>query len=603
MAHNQSESGRTEQIISQFFVKALHAILAARVPRLALPPDQASGAEARSRRRERWFNLALGELPPALESPGIWHQGVMEPMIVDVILSPRDGNEAEVVIERWTAQCEPPSPWATAPLSPVRGGGDGSSSSSSHYRKTYKKSIVLLRSIYCLLRFLPAYRVFRLLYSSDQSYNYDISYRASSFAEHFSREEEKRFSLYSFSPVETQLGHLSVTVLYRPTPSDLNLEVCSLFPPLIITDYVGSPATETMRAFPASSLQKVTRPISFPPRGVRTSMVPLYQRPHSWNHAPMAHHPLKMSPDAVADQRLSPPDYFSGQRIAVHRQISHRKGNFSLEEYRLSPPYLHSTSPSPPAHVSNAFQSRLRSETAPVTIPQSLTGRNQFHRSPNSSDPTRTMLPPPSPVISRVDNSLEESPSSRSFRKLEALIKMGDLHSHLYTASKVLKDAKDDSGRFSSVFSSSGSPRLVFSRSSSRKSILDDLEDCEFSYPFAVDDVDSSEFQNRNSDGKEASDSSQTSASAHRSQDAAVGVLVHMLRTAPPLRQDHGYSSQTSKSEAIPETSASSYFKSRKKSDALEELQSYREMKQVLISQSRMELLDSKSQTNLDSGS
>lgn len=61
----------------------------------------------------------------------------------------------------------------------------------------------------------------------------------------------------------------------------------------------------------------------------------------------------------------------------------------------------------------------------------------------------------------------------------------------------MFKDGKDDSGRFSGVVSSSGSPRIGFSRSSSRLSFQDDLDDCEFSCPFAVDDVDSSDSQTR----------------------------------------------------------------------------------------------------------
>lgn len=50
-----------------------------------------------------------------------------------------------------------------------------------------------------------------------------------------------------------------------------------------------------------------------------------------------------------------------------------------------------------------------------------------------------------------------------------------------------IKDSRDESGRFSGVFSSSGSPRLGFSRSSSRLSMQDDTDDADF--PFAVDDV------------------------------------------------------------------------------------------------------------------
>lgn len=60
-----------------------------------------------------------------------------------------------------------------------------------------------------------------------------------------------------------------------------------------------------------------------------------------------------------------------------------------------------------------------------------------------------------------------------------------------------MKDSKDDSGRFSGLLSSSGSPRVGFSRSSSRLSFQDDLDGFEFSCPFDVDDVDTSDSQVR----------------------------------------------------------------------------------------------------------
>ncbi|KAK1326218.1 hypothetical protein QJS10_CPA01g00469 [Acorus calamus] len=93
-----------------------------------------------------------------------------------------------------------------------------------------------------------------------------------------------------------------------------------------------------------------------------------------------------------------------------------------------------------------------------------------------------------------------------------------------------------------------------------------------------------------NLDGKEAAESFQAFMSARKSQDAAVGVLVHMLRTAPPLRQDHSYSSQSSRSEFEGDVGSSSFFVPRKASDALEELRSYREMKEMLLSQSGTQL-------------
>ena len=90
----------------------------------------------------------------------------------------------------------------------------------------------------------------------------------------------------------------------------------------------------------------------------------------------------------------------------------------------------------------------------------------------------------------------------------------------------------------------------------------------------------------QNLPGKRASDSAMQSLPIGRkSQDAAVGVLVHMLRTAPPLHQDSScHSSNSLKAE--PEggiTTASGFFMRRKAADALEELRSYREMKDDLL--------------------
>lgn len=90
-------------------------------------------------------------------------------------------------------------------------------------------------------------------------------------------------------------------------------------------------------------------------------------------------------------------------------------------------------------------------------------------------------------------------------------------------------------------------------------------------------------------DGRKGSEiSSQGSATARKSQDAAVGALVHMLRTAPPLRQDSScYTSNSIKTELDGELStASGFFISRKASDALEELKTYKDLKDLLLSKS-----------------
>lgn len=88
-----------------------------------------------------------------------------------------------------------------------------------------------------------------------------------------------------------------------------------------------------------------------------------------------------------------------------------------------------------------------------------------------------------------------------------------------------------------------------------------------------------------------------------KSQDAAVGALVHMLQSAPPLGQDH-YNSlklkqisspgpgvhgfETTKSEAVKDFKDAEISSSgilRTKADALEEFKEYKEMKHKLIKQ------------------
>lgn len=103
-------------------------------------------------------------------------------------------------------------------------------------------------------------------------------------------------------------------------------------------------------------------------------------------------------------------------------------------------------------------------------------------------------------------------------------------------------------------------------------------------------------FLSRAADGKAASENQQASSSVSSwtSQGAAVGMLVHMLRTAPPLRQDQSYSSRAAGSGLDREGGggggggggASSFYAARRAADALEELRSYKEIKDMLLSRS-----------------
>ncbi|XP_021805429.1 autophagy-related protein 13a [Prunus avium] len=612
----QLESGKLEQIVSRFLLKSLHIVLDSRIP--SLHPHDRSGdlsSVPQVRKRDKWFNLILGDRPAALENLNFWHRNVMDPMIIDIILvrggpssssvdnlyvNSVEGTSVETIIERWVVQYE--TPRVVAPQT-----GDTSAS----YKKTYKKSIILLRTLYSYMRLLPAYRIFRQLSTSSQTYNFDIIYKVSSLRDPFSRAEEELMEEYSFAPVEAHPGRLSLSVTYRSTLSDFNLEPAAPMPPRIITDYVGSPATDPLRSFPSS--EKGVSATSFPRGGIPPPYTVPLQRPHTWTSGfyrppPFNHNkPLVGSPPAYRAPPMShdvgsPPIDTFANRVQNYRPLGGHQRNTSYDEYQLSPPFSPSPSPSPPTYLSsgnlNPMQTRIRSGTAPVSIPLPMGSRSPRYLSPNFSDPSRNSLPPLSPRSIRNDASSQESPSViRAFRKLEAS-RAGEMHpgtSNHMVGQKVMKDSKDDSGRFSGLLSSSGSPRVGFSRSSSRLSFQDDLDGFEFSCPFDVDDVDTSDSQvSQNLDGRKASEyTSQSLPIGRKSHDAAVGVLVQMLRTAPPLRQDSScYSSQSVKPEHEGGVAtASGFFMPRKTSDALEELRSYKEMKDLLLSKSGMRVL------------
>nr|CAB3450506.1 unnamed protein product [Digitaria exilis] len=382
-----------ELMLPQFMHKALHAILAVRTPR---PHASAPAPPAAAfRRRDRWFHLPLHAPPPPPAAEHLPEPSPAEPLVVDVYLAPSDGGGGaeEVVVERWTVACEPwPSPAAAAAV------GEGLA-----VNRAYKRCITLLRSLYAALRFLPAYRAFSTLCASGQLYNYEMGHRVGSFATPFTRDEEAAMRTNRFAPVETQLGRLVVSVQYRRTLADFNFLVTSLAPAAIITDYVGSPAAEPMRAFPPSLTEAAGSPFPQPSR-----------RPNSWaSPAPWPH--------------------TLGQQA------------------KFSPPPTHYASPTPSPPTFGYLHSRLSGETAPMSIPQGGGGRGPVHHR-NMSEPTRAfMFPPPSPKGVRGEAGMQESPTetNRSFKRVDG-IRMGDLYANLPSGSKI-KDSRDESGRFSGV--------------------------------------------------------------------------------------------------------------------------------------------------------
>ncbi|GMH24501.1 hypothetical protein Nepgr_026344 [Nepenthes gracilis] len=624
-----SDTAKKEQIITEFFAKSLHIILESRSPfvssrnysgeQLASSPSSSSSSSSSCRPRDKWFNLALQECPAALENIDFWRQSNLEPMVVDVILiqqpinseltyfsSKRDlfkhpslkerppnylnleqedfGLEKrnEKVIERWVVQYESQK---------SKGNSSGSKRSSGNLHTLYKKSILLLRSLYVTVRLLPAYKLFRDLISSGQIKTYTLAHRLNSFAEPFTRREEADIQRFGFTPVDSSCGRLCVSVSYFNLLSDVGSETSTPISPHFILDYVGSPLADPLKSFPSLPVSQ-SSPLYSP-----------FLRRHSWSFdAYRASLPSKFP---------SPSPTYSDSHASISKSRSQHPSPMSLphhlpetfqavtknrgfDEYWPSPAFSPSTSLSPPTYIpsSDPCKALLRSESAPLSVPPA--------KPLNTLGFTKKQCLPPSPPIKTT------RPGS---------VKTDKNAGTSSSAAEKFSLGRDESGRLSGVrISSNSSPRISISGSSSRLSIQDDFDDSEFACPFVVDEDDMIDRGGRPESFDQKSHQNESFeagglAPVRKSPDAAVGALVLMLNKAPPLRQDFT-GSIASKTECSSNTiqassltaegprttssiTSSGLLMSKTTSDALEELRGYREMKDLLLKQgSRSHMLD-----------
>ncbi|XP_042022799.1 autophagy-related protein 13b-like [Salvia splendens] len=611
--NTHSERAKMEQIITEFFAKSLHIILESRCPYVSsrnysgeqvlssLSPSSSSSSSSSFRPRDKWFNLALRDCPAALENIDFWRQSNLEPMIVDVILmqrpidwdplnfSPKTGfvsgkerhyygsdNEEfgcegrnERIIERWVLQYE----------SKKNGGSTGSKKrsncTSSH--ALYKKSILLLRSLYATVRLLPAYKLFRDLTSSAHIRMYNLAHRVLSFVEPFTRREEADMQRFVFTPVDASCGRLCLSVLYRSSVVDMGSDPSTPLSPQFIPEYVGSPMAEPLKRFPSGFVSQ-SSPSSSP-----------FGRRHSWSYdlyrasQPSANPSPSPSPTysdshaSLAKQRcrrLPPPSL--PHHLPDETLIAYMKTP-SYDEYWPSPVFSPSPSPSPPTYVPNSHTSKalLRCESAPVSIP--VTKLSSMPSLPNKQ------LMPPSPplkatLLTAAENIAHVRPTS--------------------TADKLLSFSKDKPHQISGARPSvNSSPSKSFS---SRLSFQDDYDDG----PFVVEDDEILYPSSRSGLFELPGHPNEPGGTlfVKRSQDAAVGALVRMLKKAPPLHQDlQGSTLQTptnsikdtteiSEEPRVQQSSASNIVSSglglvtsKTTANALEELHGYRKMKDSFL--------------------
>ncbi|XP_065873162.1 autophagy-related protein 13b [Euphorbia lathyris] len=621
---HHTEAAKMEQVITEFFAKSLHIILESRSSYMSSrnysgehavsSPSSSSSSSSGVRPRDKWFNLALRECPAALENFDIWRQSNLEPMIVDVILvqrpldwdpvncSPRKhfgrnlslkerypfswnsdqeelGSEAksEKIIERWIVQYEGRK---------SRDSGSGSRRSSNTLHMLYKKSILLLRSLYATVRLLPAYKIFRDLNSSGQICTFTLTHRVSSFVEPFTRKEEAELQRFGFTPVDTPSGRLCLSVVYRSTVSDVSSEPSTPISPQFIPDYVGSPLADPLKRFPSLPASHGS-PSSLPFSRRHSWSFDIYKTsPSSFPFPPSPTHSESHASISNPNSRRYPPTNLPPhppETTSVHKK------NTSFDEYCPSPNFTPSPTPSPPIYIpgSNLSKALLRSESAPVSIPAAKIGS-----SPVMSNKQNL---PPSPPIRGTRYGIPRTDANTGFVQTGASVE------------KMFSLGKDDTRKYSGLrISLNSSPQVSFSRSSSR-SFQDDFDDSDFPCPFDVEDDDMTDPGSRHGSFDSRGhfcDPLEHGGSfpIRKSHDAAVGALVRMLKKAAPLRQDFSASqdlySSSSRQEHIeaseapviqqPSSSSSSiaysrFVGSKTTADALEELRSYREMVKELL--------------------
>ncbi|CAN8270268.1 unnamed protein product [Cochlearia groenlandica] len=347
--------------------------------------------------------------------------------------------------------------------------------------------------------------------------------------------------------------------------------------PTFITNYVGSPLADPLKRIPSLPLSYGSPPL-----------LP-FQRRHSWSIDR-----YKASPPSVS---CSPSPTCSDSHALVTNPCSRRippypsdiptgprKEIYTAEEYSPSRDFPFSPpSPSPPMHAGIT-----RTESAPVRIP-----------APNFQFKQNVVAPYAQPKLSR-------------HASLKPVRNSGPVESGAEMDKQFLY-GRDDFRRHSGVRqSSNSSPRISgkFSRSFSR-SFQDDFDETDFPCPFDVEYDDMTDPRSGPGSFDQRGDIHEPHESIgsfpKKSQDAAVGSLVSMLKKALPLRQDvcesfipepcwNNNNNKPARANEIATAIATASITasglglaSKTTADALEELRSYKEMKKKLLSFSATE--------------
>lgn len=207
-----------EQLVGQAFVKAAHIILDGRVIRQ-------DADHKKTRKGRSWFNIHVDELCDAKGRLEQWKSeaNLGLPLVLDIFVCPASlkhplptspSDESKMtLIERWCIGYVPIV--AKPPLV-------GQSYRRSSPRALYKRMSLMMRSLFSLLRILPAQRL-RKMAERNEYEEFVLDYRIHSNV----RKIDDHAEAYEFAPVETADGRFTVKVMYVDREIESDFIPCS----------------------------------------------------------------------------------------------------------------------------------------------------------------------------------------------------------------------------------------------------------------------------------------------------------------------------------------------------------------------------------------
>eukprot|EP01104_Vermistella_antarctica_P017478 TRINITY_DN6193_c0_g1_i1.p1 TRINITY_DN6193_c0_g1~~TRINITY_DN6193_c0_g1_i1.p1 ORF type:complete len:516 (-),score=59.61 TRINITY_DN6193_c0_g1_i1:91-1638(-) len=232
------------QIVSEAFHKAAQVILHSRVSFSTdlssqhAAPDQVPKTKEELDKEKvirNWFNLEIYNQPVVSDQLLMWKRTAVGsiPLFIDVIFepsarsssSPNEPAPASYLLERWRVAFQPPpnirqlhpemTHFAEGTLPSAQPHGKQPRVSKDEPSTIYKKTVILMRSLFTFLRLMPSYRLVRECRRNKTArarIRYTVKSAGDPRVAFGGRDQPSQFE---FAPISTPLGSLGIAVVYR----------------------------------------------------------------------------------------------------------------------------------------------------------------------------------------------------------------------------------------------------------------------------------------------------------------------------------------------------------------------------------------------------